>query len=95
MKNTALINILTDMLDGQWEDGEGNKVDIEQVHYILNLEKTTIRYAKWVINKCVNLTRDHACSECVPNGPIVVDGFLCTYHHAIKFLEDIERGKNE
>jgi len=27
-------------------------------------------------------SKDHACSECIPGGPIVVAGFRCDYHHA-------------
>jgi septal ring factor EnvC (AmiA/AmiB activator) len=31
---------------------------------------------------------DHACSRCVPDGPILVSGFRCAFHEARAALED-------
>lgn len=36
---------------------------------------------RWIINHW-NGEKDHACAECVPNGPMVEPGFRCAPHAA-------------
>lgn len=36
---------------------------------------------RWIIQRGRDLP-DHACSECVPGGEMVVPGWLCAYHAA-------------
>jgi len=47
------------------------------------------RWAKWVVevsgvDRLDSLIYDHACAECVPDGPMVVAGFVCVPHAAAR-----------
>jgi len=47
------------------------------------------RWVKWVIevsgvDRLDSLIYDHACAECVPDGPIVIAGFVCVPHAAAR-----------
>ena len=38
--------------------------------------------AKWMTSHSEHVT-NHACRECLPNGEILIDGFVCAWHKAI------------
>ena len=36
----------------------------------------------WIVARGASVDKDHACAECVPDGPLIVEGFRCVYHAA-------------
>lgn len=44
-------------------------------------------WAQWIVREDDERHHaDNACAECVPNGPILIDGFRCDPHQARAFL---------
>lgn len=42
------------------------------------------RFAKYIVNAHnVHTRTDHACEQCIGDGPIVIPGFICAYHEAL------------
>ncbi len=42
-----------------------------------------VTFAGWIVGRSkLECCRDHACAQCVPDGPIVIDGFVCVPHQA-------------
>jgi hypothetical protein len=41
-------------------------------------------YEVWIRDHTTPRHKDHACSLCVPDGPMVIDGFVCPPHRAEK-----------
>lgn len=39
-------------------------------------------WAAWIVSAPTASVKDHACVECVPDGPMVVPGFQCVPHEA-------------
>ena len=51
------------------------------------VSEMTLKFARYIVSLGYQ-TRDHACSECVPGGEIVVPGFVCAYHEAKRMVND-------
>ncbi len=42
-----------------------------------------VTFAGWIAGRSkLECCHDHACAQCVPDGPIVIDGFVCVPHQA-------------
>lgn len=49
-----------------------------------DLQAALARADRWIDEYGFEMpAKDHACAECVPNGPIVVPGFQCVPHEAM------------
>lgn len=47
-----------------------------------------VRFAQYILVNMggKNRINDHACAACIPGGPMVIDGFLCSYHLAARVI---------
>lgn len=43
-----------------------------------------MRIYKFIVSHADKLSRDHACKECVPHSDMLVEGFVCIKHEALR-----------
>lgn len=53
-------------------------------------EQKLVEDLEWAISKVNNELFDHACAQCIPNGPMTGDGFVCRYHRIINAIAKIK-----
>lgn len=54
----------------------------------MDVHETIIKLAKFISMNSERFTGDHACAQCHPRSEIIVDGFECGYHLALRILGD-------
>jgi len=69
------------MKDTDWHGVRG--VNAELIREINSLKSELAEARKYILNHGQGLP-DHACAACVPHSDILIDGFVCAYHAALK-----------
>ena len=63
--------------------------ELEEITRLKAENERLLRLMQHLLPSC-RPPRDHACSLCVPNGPVVLPGFVCRYHTAVTAIEGRE-----
>ena len=56
---------------------------------IMELRKQLSEAYKWILNRGLDIP-DHACVKCIPHSDVLIKGFVCAYHKASAFMEEMK-----